>query len=89
MSFTLEEIAKEMLCREKSVESEDDEVTFEEQVVPFEKALRAWSTVWKFTQQRSRKPGVMQACDQLENKMLKILQKKMHQPTIFESFGLS
>ena len=86
-SFTLEEIAKEMLSRDEPVVSEDDEVTVEEEIVPFEEALRAWSTVRKFMQQSSGKPGVMQACDQLDNKMLEIRRKKMRQLTIFESFG--
>ncbi|PVD20861.1 hypothetical protein C0Q70_19022 [Pomacea canaliculata] len=36
----MEEIAEEMLCSE---ESEDDEI--EEEIVPFEEAQRAWSTV--------------------------------------------
>ena len=88
-SFTLEEIAEEMLRSEEPVESEDDEVTVEEEIVPFEEAQRAWSTVRKFMQQRSGKPGVMQACDRLDNEMHEIRQKKMRQPTILESFGLN
>ncbi len=87
-SFMLEEIAKEMLSREEPVESEDNEVTVEEEIVPFEKAQRAWSTVRKFMQQSSGKPGVMQACDRLDNEMLEIRRKRMRQWTIFESFGL-
>ena len=87
-SFTLEEIAEEMLCSEEPVESEDDDITVKEEVVPFEEAQRTWSTVRKFMQQRSGKPGVMQACDRLDNEIHVIRQKKMHQPTILESFGL-
>ena len=66
-----------MLSRDKPVESEDDEATVEEEIVPFKEALCAWSTVRKFMQQSSGKPGVMQACDQLDNQMLKIRRKKM------------
>ena len=87
-SFTLEEIAEEMLCSAEPVESEDDEITVEEEIVPFEEAQRAWSTVRKFMQQRSGKPGVMQSCDRLDNEMHEIRRKKMRQPTIHESFGL-
>ena len=47
-SFTLEDIAEEMLGREEPVESEDDEVTIEEETIFFENAQRAWSTVRKF-----------------------------------------
>ena len=57
-----------MLCSAEP-ESEDDEITVEEEIVPFEEAQRAWSTVRKFMQQRSGKPGVMQACDRLDNEM--------------------
>ena len=88
-SFTLENIAEEMLSREKPVESEDDEVTVEEETISFENAQRAWSTVRKFMQQRSEKLGVMQACDRLENEMHEIRQKNMRQLTILQSFGLS
>ena len=35
-SFTLEDIAEEMLSREKPVESEDDELTVEEETISFE-----------------------------------------------------
>lgn len=86
-SFTLEEIAKEMLSREEPVESEDDGVIVEEKIVPFEEAQRAWSTVRKFMQQSSGKPRVMQACDRLDNEMIEIRRKKTRQLTIFESFG--
>ena len=88
-SFTLEDIAEEMLSREKPVESEDDEVTVEEETISFENAQRAWSTVRKFMQQRSEKMGVMQVCDRLENEMHEIRQKNMRQLTILQSFGLS
>lgn len=87
-SFTLEEIAEEMLCSEEPVESEDDEVTFEEEIVPFEEARRACSTLRKFMQQRSAEPSVLQACDRLDNKMHEIRRKRMCQPTILETFGL-
>ena len=83
-SFTLEE----MLCSAEPVESEDDEITVEEEIVPFEETQRAWSTVRKFMQQRSGKPGVIQACDRLDNGMHEIRRKKKLQPTILESFGL-
>ena len=43
-SFTLEEIAEEMLYNEEPVESED-EVIVEEEIVLFEEAQRAWITV--------------------------------------------
>ena len=55
-SFTLEEIAEEMLCSAEPVESEDDVTTVDEEIVPFEEAQRSWSTVRKFIQQRSGKP---------------------------------
>ena len=84
-SFTLEE----MLCSAEPVESEDDEITVEEEIVPFEEAQRAWSTVRKFMQQRSGKPGVMQAKSfRLDNEMHEIRRKKMRQPTILGRFGL-
>ena len=70
------------------MESEDDDIIIEEEVVPFEEARRAWSTVRMFMQQRSGKPSVMQACDRLNNEMHEIRQKKMRQPTILNSFGL-
>ena len=70
-SFMLEEIAEEMLYNEELVESED-EVIVEEEIVLFEEAQRAWITVRKFIQQTSRKPGVMQACDRLDNEMNEI-----------------
>ena len=87
-SFTLEDIAEKMLGREKPVESEDDEVTIEEETISFENAQRAWSTVRKFMQQRSEKLGVMQACDRLENEIHEIRRKNMRQLTILQSFGL-
>ena len=82
-SFMLEE----MLYNEELVESKD-EVIVEEEIVLFEEAQHAWITVQKFMQQTSGKPGVMQACDRLDNEMNEIRRKKMCQPTIFESFGL-
>ena len=88
-SFTLEDIAEEMLSREEPVESEDDEVTIEEETISFENAQRAWSTVRKFMQQRSEKLGVMQACNRLENEIHEIRRKNMRQLTILQSFGLS
>ena len=88
-SFTLEDIAEEMLGREEPVESEDDEVTIEEETISYENAQRAWSTVRKFMQQRSEKLGVMQACDRLENEIHEIRRKNMRQLTILQSFGLS
>ena len=88
-SFTLEDIAEEMLSREKPVESEDDEVTVEEETISFENAQQEWSTVRKFMPQRSEKLGVMQACNCLENEMREIRRKNMRQLTILQSFGLS
>ena len=88
-SFTLEDIAEEMLGREEPVESKDDEVTIEEETISFENAQQVWSTVRKFMQQRSEKLGVMQACDCLENEIHEIRQKNMRQLTILQSFGLS
>ncbi|XP_025110862.1 uncharacterized protein LOC112574185 [Pomacea canaliculata] len=85
-SFTMEEIAEEMLCSEEPVESEDEKI--EEETVPIEEDQHAWSTVRKFLQQRSGKPSVMQACHRLDNKLYEIRQKNMPQPTILESFGL-
>ena len=55
-----EEIVEEMLHSEEPVESKDDEVIVKEEIVPFREAQHAWSTVQKFMQQKSRKPGVMQ-----------------------------
>ena len=88
-SFTLEDIAEEMLGREELVESKDDEVTIEEETISFENAQRAWSTVRKFMQQRSEKLGVMQACDRLENEIREIRRKNRRQLMILQSFGLS
>ncbi|XP_029641258.1 major centromere autoantigen B-like [Octopus sinensis] len=89
-SFTLEEIAKEVMHNEEPVESEDDEVIVEEEYFSFADAQRAWSTIRKFMQQQSSgKPSVMQACDRLDNEMNEICQKKMSQPIIFESFGIN
>ena len=88
-SFTLEDIAKEMLGSEELVESEDDEGTVVEETISFENAQRAWSTVRKFMQQRSEKLGVMQACDRLEDEMHEIRRKNMRQLTIPQSFGLT
>ncbi|PVD28586.1 hypothetical protein C0Q70_11177 [Pomacea canaliculata] len=83
----MEEMSEEMLCREEPVESEENEI--EEEVIPIEEALSAWSTVRKFLQQRSRKPTVMQACHRLDNEMYEILRKTRRQPTILKSFGLT
>ncbi|KII65147.1 hypothetical protein RF11_00864 [Thelohanellus kitauei] len=49
------EIAKAMLCNEEPVESEDNKVNVEVEVVSFEKAHGACSTVRKFVEQRSKK----------------------------------
>ncbi|KAG8230187.1 hypothetical protein J437_LFUL006119 [Ladona fulva] len=54
-SFTLEEIAEETLRSEEPVESGDDDITVEEDVISFEEARGAWSTVQKFMQQRGGK----------------------------------
>lgn len=86
--FTLEEIAEEVLRNEEPVGIEEDEPVAEEEAIPFEVAQRAMHTVRKFMSKRSGKPGVMKACDLLEDEMLDIRRKKMHQPTILESFGL-
>ncbi|CAI9731735.1 Hypothetical predicted protein [Octopus vulgaris] len=89
-SFTLEEIAKEVMHNEEPVESEDDEVIVEEEYVSFADAQRAWSTIRKFMQQQSSgKPSVMQACDRLDNEMNEIRRKKMRQPTILRASGLT
>ena len=88
-SFTLEQIAEEMLGNKELAESENDEVTVEEEIVLFKNAQRAWSTVRKLMQQRSGKLGVMQVCDRLEDEMHKIRRKNMRQLTILQSFGLS
>ena len=87
-SSTLKEITEEKLCSEEPVESGDDDITVEEDGILFEEARHTWSTVRKFMQQRSGKPGVIQACDRLDNEMLVIRQKKMRQSKILESFGL-
>ena len=88
-SFTFGDIAEEMLGREELVKSKDNEVTIEEETISFENAQRAWSTVQKFMQQRSKKLGVMQACNRLENEIHEICGKNMRQLTILQSFGLS
>ena len=71
------------------MESEDDEVTVKEEIISFENAQRAWSTVRMFMQQRSGILGVMQACNRLEDEMHEIRQNNMCQLTILQSFGLS
>ena len=89
-SFTLDEIAEEMLSSEEPIESEDvGENEVEDEIVSLEEAQQAWSTVRKFMQQRSGKASVMQACDRLDNKVHKIRRKNMRQLTIPQSFGLS
>ena len=88
-SFTLEEIAEEMLGSNKPVESEKDEVTVEEEIILYKNAQRAWSTIRKLMQQRSGKLGVMQGFDRLEDEMHEIRRKNMRQLTILQSFGLS
>ena len=40
-SFKLEEIAEQMLCGEEPVESEDNDIAFEEEVLSFEEDQRA------------------------------------------------
>ena len=68
-SFTLDEIA-EMLRSEEPIESEDvGENEVEDEIVSFEEAQQACSTVRKFMQQRSGKARVMQACDRLDDKV--------------------
>ena len=64
------------------MESEDDEVTAEKEIILFENAERAWSTVRTFIQQRSGKLGVMQACDRSEDEMHKISRINMLQVTL-------
>ena len=89
-SFTLDEIAEEMLRSEEPIESEDvGENEVEDEIVSFEEAQRAWSTVRKFMQQRSGKARVMQACDRLDDKVNEIRRKNMRQLTSPQSFGLS
>ena len=87
-SFTLEEIAEDMLGSKEPVESENDEGTVEEEMILFENAQRTWSTVRRFMKQRSGKLGVIQSCDRLEDEMHEICRKNMRQLTI-QSFGLS
>ena len=88
-SFTLDEIA-EMLRSEEPIESEDvGENEVEDEIVSFEEAQQACSTVQKFMQQRSGKASVMQACDRLDDKVHEIRRKNMRQLTIPQSFGLS
>ena len=88
-SSTLDEIA-ETLRSEEPIESEDvGENKVEDEIVSFEEAQRAWSTVRKFMQQRSRKTSVMQACDRLDDEVHEICRKNMRQLTIPQSFGLS
>ena len=77
--FTLEEIVEEMLHSEEPVENEGDQLTVVEEIASFEEAQCAWSIVRKFMQQRSGKPGVVLACDQLDNEMDEIRRKEMHQ----------
>ena len=77
-----------MLCGEEPVWSEDDNITVEDEIVSFEESQRLEHRTRMFMQQKSGKPGVMQACDQLDNEMHVIRQKKMRQPTILESLGL-
>ena len=86
-SFTLKEIAEEMLDNKEPVESENDEVTVEEEIISFENAQQAWSTLQKFMQQRSRKLGMMQACNRLEDKMHEIRRKSMCQLRFFRVLG--
>ena len=88
-SFTLDEIAEEMLRSEEPIESEDNEINVEDEIILFEEAQRAWSTVRKFMQQRSGKPSVMQACDRLDDEVHEIRRKNMRQLTIPQSFVLS
>ena len=89
-SFTLDEIAEEMLRSEEPIESEDvGENEVEDEIVSFEEAQRAWSTVRKFMQQRSGKASVMQAYDRLDDEVHEIRRKNMRQLTIPQSFGLS
>ncbi|KII68343.1 hypothetical protein RF11_06787 [Thelohanellus kitauei] len=86
MSSSGLEIADVMMCSEELVETEDDDRTVEEKVVSYEEGQRAWSTVRKFMEQRSGKPGEIQACDRLDNQMHLIHEKKIRQPTILERF---
>ena len=78
-SFTLEEIANEMLQSEEPMESEDDDIIVEKETVLLEKAQLACRTVRKFMQQRSGKLGVMQACNRLEDEMHEFRQKNMRE----------
>ena len=61
-----EEIAEEILCSEKLVETEDDKMTTEKEMFLLVEGQREKSTVREFTQQRRAKFGVMQACNQLK-----------------------
>ena len=87
--FTLDEIVEEMLRSEEPIESKDNEINVEDEIVLFEEAQQAWSTVRKFMQQRSGKPSVMQACDWLDDEVHEIRRKNMRQLTIPQSFVLS
>ena len=86
-SFTLDEIAEEMLRSEEPIESEDvGENKVEDEIVSLEEAQRAWITVRKFMQQRSGKASVMQACDRLDDEVHEIHRKNMRQLTIPQEF---
>ncbi|KII71435.1 hypothetical protein RF11_02951 [Thelohanellus kitauei] len=85
-SFMLKQIAEAMTCGEEQVESEDDDITVEEDVFSFDDAQRSLITMKKFIEQRSGKPSEIQACDRLDNEMHVIRQKKIPQPTILLSF---
>ena len=77
-------IAEEILRSEELVETEDDKVTTEKEIVLLVKGQQALSAVLMFTQQRKGKLGVMQL-----TKIHKICQKNMCQLTIFQSFELT
>ncbi|KII66660.1 hypothetical protein RF11_12687 [Thelohanellus kitauei] len=66
LSFTLDEIAKEVMCREKPMEREDDDIIVDGENVSFEEVQRALNTVRK----------VMQACDRGDNEMHMIRKKE-------------
>ena len=82
-SFTLEEIAEEMLYNEEPVESEV--------IVGGNRSVRGSPACLDHcpkVHEADKREARCDACDRLDNEMNEIRRKKMRQPTIFESFGL-
>ncbi|KII68964.1 hypothetical protein RF11_01528 [Thelohanellus kitauei] len=76
-SYKSEEIVETMMCRGECVESEDEDISVEKEVVWFKKGQRALSTVLKFVEGISRISCEIEACDQLNNEMQVFYQKKV------------